>query len=401
MLELSREAGKKGTIAKLVYIVTVSMTADHLLRGQLRIMREQGFEVIVITSPSPELTNIAEREGVKIIELAMEREISFKHDLQALWQLYRQLRALQPDIVNASTPKAGLLDMVAAWFACVPIRIYVLRGLRLETTQGLQRLILATTERIAAVCAQRVVCVSHSLREIYTTLNIVKPAKLVVLGQGASNGVIIERFLPAAFLPGEVAKLRDKVGLPPTAKVIGFVGRFTRDKGIIELIEAIEKILAVVPNTYLLLVGRFEEGDPVPVQIRELIQSHPQIKAVGFVADTAPYYQLMDLLAFPSHREGFPNAPLEAAVAQVPTVGFAATGTVDAVQDGQTGLLAPIGAVEEFAQKMLQLLQDDEQRKKMGVAAQQWVIDNFAAPLVWANWAKFFQECVAHQAKTH
>jgi glycosyltransferase involved in cell wall biosynthesis len=383
---------------KLVYVVTASITADHLLRGQLRTMREQGFDVIVIVSPSSELANVAAREGVTIITIPMAREIDLLRDVVSLWQLYWQLRQLQPDIVNASTPKAGLLGMIAAWLARVPVRIYVLRGLRLETTSGFQEKVLRVAERIAAACAHQVVCVSTSLRNLYAQLGIASENKLIVLGRGSSNGVLVGRFLPSATPSDQIAALRRQLGLLDGVPVIGFVGRLTKDKGIAELVDAFELVLRKLPDTQLLLLGDFEQGDPVPAAVVEQIQSHPQIKHPGFVADTAPYYHLMDILAFPSYREGFPNAPLEAAVAGVPTVGFRATGTVDAVQHGTTGVLVPTGSVEELAKALLELLQNQELRRRYGTAAQKWAIDNFDSQIVWKNWAEFFHSVCMDQA---
>src|SRR4029079_4183324 len=121
---------------RVVYIVTQPMTARYLLKGQLRYMASKGFNVSLITSPSNELEEIQEREGVSIFPLQIQREIHPASDVSSLFHLIAKLRELKPDIVNASTPKAGLLGMLAAKFIRVPIRIYVLRGLRAETKKG-------------------------------------------------------------------------------------------------------------------------------------------------------------------------------------------------------------------------------------------------------------------------
>ena len=147
---------------RILYIATVSMSTIFF-RGQLSFMQKGGFDVAVCTSPGKELNEIAEKENVRAFAIPMQREIRPFKDIVSLWRLYRLMRSYKPAIVNAGTPKAGLLGMLAARLAGVPVRIYLLRGLRLETTHGAKRFILATAERLlrhapARLSANAAVC---------------------------------------------------------------------------------------------------------------------------------------------------------------------------------------------------------------------------------------------------
>ena len=379
----------------LAYLVTHPMTARLLLEGQLRSLGEAGFEPVLISSPGPDLEGVAEREGARVETLAMAREIAPLRDAVALARLVRRLRRLGPAIVNAGTPKAGLLGMLAARLAGVPVRVYTLRGLRLETARGARRRLLAAAERLACASAHRVVCVSDSLRRRAVELGLVPEAKAAVLAAGSSNGVDVERFARAARDRERTAALGAELGLPAGAPVVGFVGRFTRDKGIVELAEAFERVARELPAARLLLVGDFEAGDPVPAALAARLRRDPRVVLAGFVRDTAPFYPLMDVLAFPSHREGFPNAPLEAAAAGLPAVGFRVTGTVDAVVDGETGRIVAPGDAGALAAVLLDYLRDRGLRDRHGRAARERVERSFRREAVWRAWAEEYRRLLA------
>jgi glycosyltransferase involved in cell wall biosynthesis len=165
--------------------------------------------------------------------------------------------------------------------------------------------------------------------------------------------------------------------------VIGFVGRLTRDKGIPELYQAFGSIRTRLPDVRLLLVGDCEDGDPVPLAIRNRLKSDPSVIVTGFVADVAPYYWNMDVLAFPSHREGFPCVPLEAQAASVPVVCSDATGAFDAIVDGITGIRVPAGDVDALTNAISKLLIDPDLRVRMGMRGQLWVEETFKRETVW------------------
>lgn len=379
---------------RLLYVVTSGLTARHLLRGHLAWMREHGFEVAVAAAPGADLEVAAERERVEALPVPIQREIAPAADLRALVSLTRTMRRWKPDLVNASTPKAGLLGMMAARLAGVPVRLYTVRGLRLETASDRTRRILEATERIAASSAHRVVAVSASLAEQVEALGLARDVR--VLAGGSSNGVEAARF---AVDPEKAASLRADLRIPIEAPVVGFVGRFTRDKGLPELVEAFGVVRQAHPEARLLLVGDYEAGDPVPEATRAAIERDPAVIRPGFVTETAPYYGLMDVLAFPSHREGFPNVPLEAAAAGVPVVGFRATGTSDAVADGETGRLVPLGDAPALAEALLGYLGDPALAAAHGAAGQQRAREDFAPERVWQALADEYHAMLAEAGK--
>jgi len=357
-----------------------------VLGGRLRTLREAGFRVTLVSSPGELLTRTAAREGVESVAIPMRREIAPIADFVSLVRLWRLLHRLKPEMTEFSTPKAGLLGAIAAMLCGVPARVYFLRGLKLETCTGVKRRILLLAERLAAACSHVVLCNSDSLRSEALALGVACESKLRLLGSGSSNGVDVERFHPGPCV------LRRRLGLPPDAPVVGFVGRLTRDKGLPELIEAFDAILAAKPDAHLLLVGWFDAAeDALGKDLRSRIKAHPRIHLTGFVADTAPYYRVMDVMVLPTWREGFPNVVLEAAATGIPVVTTFATGSRDAVVPEVTGLLIPPGYPVAISEAVIQLLRDPDRRRRMGEAARAWVLDHYVNGCVLGRTVRYYQ----------
>lgn len=373
--------------------VVNSALAVRFLQGQLEYFQRRGFDAALLCPKRRDGEwGIAQPVGVPVIEIPMERKIAPLQDLASLWHLWRTMRALGPVVTNVGTPKAGLLGGFAAWLSRVPCRFYTLHGLRFETAKGLKRRLLIYTERLACRFAHRVMCVSHSVREKAIASRLTRRDRLIVLGSGSCNGVDVSRFAPNPKLIQRATALRRLLGIPERATVLLFVGRLTRDKGIPELVEAFVRLDGQFPNLRLLLVGCFEPEDPLPAETRGQLTRHPHIIFTGAVEDTPSYYAAADLVVLPSHREGLPTVVLEAQAAGKPVIGASATGIVDLVTDGETGLLFPVGDAAALANAVARLLHDETLVRKLEFAGHDRVQREFQQERIWDALYRAYQQ---------
>jgi glycosyltransferase involved in cell wall biosynthesis len=374
---------------RIVHVLTVPFSF-RLLKGQAAYLQARGYDVHAISSPGRRAYEYEASEPVTVHRVAMTRAITPLADLVALVKLILKLRSLRPAIVQAGTPKGGLLGIVAAWLVGVPVRIYHVRGLPLTTAAGLRRRLLRLTERIACGCATRVLCVSRSMREVIIAEGICHPDRVEVLLEGSSNGVDIQRF-DAARTAGWRPAARQRLGIPEDAVVIGFVGRLVREKGIVELVEAWRRLREANHAARLLLIGPFEDEDPLTPHVQQTLESDPRVHLTGFEWDTPLLYAAMDVLCLPSHREGFPNVLLEAAAMQLPVVASDVPGVVDAVRDGETGTLVRVRDAAALAAALSLYATDPALRTRHGARGRAWVLKSFAQERLWADLDRYYR----------
>lgn len=371
---------------KIIRTVTVPQSIMFFEEVVMR-MKEDGYEVVVVTSPGKELDAFQQRHPQdKTIVVPMERRISLIKDLQSLYQMVKVMRKEKPYMVHSMTPKAGLLTMISGWLTGVPVRVHTFTGLVWPTETGLKRKILMATDWLTCACATHVIPegqgVMNDLQQHITR----KPMK--VLGYGNVMGVDMERFNPARF--ADVKKDEKKFRYT-------FVGRIVGDKGINELVEAFERLNKEYPETQLILVGKHEAAiDPVKPETLIHIDENPCIDACGpkYGEDLLIEYMKSDCFVMPSYREGFPNTVMEAGAMGLPSVVTDINGSREIIIHGENGLIVPPYDSDSLYVAMKQMLIDTIARKKMAANARPLIYSRFEKSFVQGCLMKFYEEII-------
>lgn len=371
----------------ILHVVNIYFVLPYFIGGQFKYFRERGFRFHVVCSESEYLDAYAKENSFDYRVLPVLRSINVLQDFKTVVGICRYIREKQIGIVIGHTPKGGLLSMIAGWIMRVPKRIYFRHGLVYQTSCGPKRFILMTVDRIASFCATKVVCVSPSVQKRSIEDKLAPAKKQIILGHGTCNGVDTQyQFNPANTNQDKVKKIGAEYGITDDDFVIGYSGRLVRDKGIIELVRAFDK-LQNADKCKLLLVGMFEERDALPQDVQERIMNDKRIIFTGFInGGMEYYYALMDVYVLASYREGFPTGVLEAQSMSKPVITTRVTGCCDSIIEGKTGLFTehdPDDLVKKIDSIRLRHSIDGQEGRK-------WVIKYFDSPLIWKEIEKLY-----------
>ena len=345
---------------KLIRITTIPMSLKYLLKGQMAFMSKNGFNVTMISSDGQELKDVIENEKCAHIIIPLTRKITILKDLKATYNLYKLIRKEKPDIVHTHTPKAGIIGMLASYFARVPIRLHTVAGLPLMEAVGFKRIILNFVEKVTYKCSTKVFPNSYGLKKIIVKHRFTSENKIKVIGNGSSNGIDTSYFDPELFSTKDNEYLKTNLGINKTDFVFIFVGRIVSDKGINELVEAFHKICLVKENIKLLLVGPYEdELDPLQKKTKILINNNENIISVGYQNDVRPYFSISNCLVFPSYREGFPNVVMQAGAMRLPSIVSDINGCNEIIENNINGLVINVKSIHSIYDAMINLTSDE------------------------------------------
>ena len=352
---------------KVMHITTVDQSLRYLLLNQLSYIKAAGYEVSGMSAGGADVA-VIEDAGFKHVSVPLTRRMTPFRDLWALLTMTRLLKQGDYDIVHTHTPKAGLLGQLAAKAAGVPAVVNTLHGFYFsdETPRAKRRFYIAL-ERLAAKCSDLILSQNREDIETAVTEGIAPAQRLVELG----NGIDVRRFHPSTLDPKQQTALRHALGLPVDGHVVGFVGRLVKEKGVLDLLCAARSLRDRGIDAWFLFVGAsdVQKADALGPQAAAEVDMADRCVFAGLRQDMPQMYGLMDVLVLPSHREGFPRAPMEAAAMGVPTVATDIRGCRQSTVHDHTGLLYPLGDRQALVGSIESLLRDQRRREQLGAQA--------------------------------
>ncbi|WP_185963930.1 glycosyltransferase family 4 protein [Flavobacterium restrictum] len=377
---------------KLIRITTIPLSLDKLLSGQLHFMNAF-YDVIAVSSDNAYLQKIGNKEKTRTFSLAMSRKITPFLDLVAVVQLFLFLKKEKPLVVHSHTPKAGIVAMLAAKLARVPIRLHTVAGLPLMETNGPKRKLLEAVEKVTYSCATRIYPNSRGLFDFLVTNEFIAENKMKVIGNGSSNGIDTAYFSPDKISETQQKYLRISLGIQNDDFVFVFVGRLVGDKGINELVLAFKNANQHNKRLKLLLVGTPEmDLDPLQAVTQLEIAHHKNIISVGFQEDIRPYLAISDALVFPSYREGFPNVVLQAGAMGLPAIVTNINGCNEIIKDGQNGIIIPVKNSDAIEKVFFKLMKDKQLFKFLQSNARPMITSRFEQKEIWKLLRAEYQE---------
>lgn len=372
---------------KKFFFVTTIATSLNFFKGQYQLLSED-FDITAIASHKDDLIKIGEDNGIKTHYIPMEREISLFKDFYSLICFICYFIKERPYIVHGNTPKGSLLSMIAAWITRVPVRIYMCHGLRYQGCGGFKRKLLMFMERISCRCATEVMCVSNGIKEVLIEDKITNKEP-VVIWNGSVRGIDTIKFNPDNFKDN--SNLKQQYNLNENDFILTFVGRIVKDKGINELVEAVNILHSKYANIKLLLIGGFENtGNPVSDITKKIIDESDFIIATGPQSNIASFLSITNLFVFPSYREGFGLSLMEAGAMGVPSIASNIPGCNEVVIDGETGILIPSHSSQAIIDSVEKLYNDRELLNKIKSNCRNSIIERYEQHKLWQYYREFY-----------
>lgn len=329
----------------------------------------------------------AERMGIAVHQFpGLSRSINPLSDVLALRSLMNWMRRGQWDVIHTHGSKAGILGRRAAAAAGVPIIVHTVHGWGHHTQQNpLVRRLYVQAERQAATITDRIIVVADANREKGLADGIGQRGQYETI----HSGIDIARFRDVHV---DAALLRDSLGIPRNAPVVGTVGRLAKQKAPEDFVKMAAIIHGQMPDAHFVFVG----GGPLQAQVESQVAEaglQTFVHLLGYRSDVPELLRVFDVFALTSLWEGLPRVFAQAMCASLPIVATHVDGAAEAVRVGENGYLVPPRRPQEQAKLVLQLLNDMALSRKMGRRGLDLVDPQFCELAMVRRIEEIYMEC--------
>ncbi|MCB9422078.1 MAG: glycosyltransferase family 4 protein [Ardenticatenaceae bacterium] len=339
--------------------------AERQLAALAPLLQERGVDIHILTRRYSGLRSFEMIDGVPVYRLPIpgpKPVASLAFTLSALPLLYR----LKPDLIHAHELLSPTTTAVLAKrIFGMPVAAKVLRGGKLGDIAKLNQR-RSGRQRLAAMRrhVDAFITISREIDGELANLNIPQEKRPFI-----PNGVDIHHFAPIPAQEKQI--LRQNFGLPDGPLTV-FTGRLAKEKQIDQLIAIWPRVRIAHPQASLLLLGTGDQEAELKRQAGDGIIFY------GAVDDVAPFLQCADLFVLPSATEGLSNALLEAMAAGLPVITSNVGGAPDLISHGHNGLLISPDNSADWAECIIDLLNEQRKREGLGQQARQKMVSEYA-----------------------
>ena len=296
----------------------------------------------------------------------------FKFDISLVFRLAKLLRAVRADIIQAYLYDAEITARLAGWIAGTTLVAGSERNTDYRLKQK-QMLVYHLTKPLRDICIAN----SRSGRDFNQKLLHYPDKHYFVI----HNGVNTERFKPI-----DTCQSRKLIGIELEPFYIGMFGSFKMQKNHPLLFKAAKEVIKKHNNVRFLLVGDQLHGglhgsSDYKKQMENLIDSlgiRDYCISLGNRDDVELAYNACDITVLPSLFEGTPNVILESMACGVPVIATDVSDNSMIIPDGKTGFIVPLGNQNILAEKIIELIENNELRKSFAETARDWVEKEFS-----------------------
>lgn len=385
-----------------VLLLLTQMEAGGAQKAAIKLtkgLETQGYQVTIATMYDKASYVPAYRKeyGVEIVDLQM-KDASKQGSLLAraaagcrgLLRLWRLMRREQYDVLLTFTHYSNFLGPAMGWMAGIPVRVSSQRSLLNSYPawiRGADRIITNSP------LVDKMTTVSEAVRSYAIQEENIHPSKVVAI----HTGIDIQAYQTTDDALSR-SLVRSSLGLDNSHVAVIVIARFHPVKGHAYLLEAIPSILDKAPHCRFLLVGEGPLEGELLTRIDEL-KLADKVFILGVRNDVPRLLAASDIMVLPSLEEGLPNVILEGMAAGLPVVATSMGGIPELVIDRTTGILIPPGNAKTLAESTLELVNDRQLAKEMGIQGQMRVMTTFTASQTTRQYADLFAQLLARKGK--